>query len=225
MNKCIIISIIYHEAEWMQTKRCIEATGLPVHYVERKPKGVGSLAEAINRGFQDSNATDYQYAWIVTNITFEPAVANLLIDSMDMTGVAVLHPSFDSDHNHERPDGSKQIKAVPFVEFTAAMVRTKVFKDYPLDEDCPYWGHDPDHGVRLWKDGFVTAVDHGVTINHTYIRNSKSIHEATRIRKSLRRAADQPTRDALERKYGKDWRWMFPRDEKAIEEYWKRFGI
>ena len=92
MSDTLIISIFYHETEWLKTKRCIEAAGLPVHYVERNPKGVGSLAEAINRGFRESGATDYKYAWIVTNITFAPDVPARLEESMNSTGYAVIHP-------------------------------------------------------------------------------------------------------------------------------------
>ena len=56
MNNITIVSIVYHEPEWIETKKCIEACGVPVVYVERSPPGVGSLAEAINRGFKGKGA-------------------------------------------------------------------------------------------------------------------------------------------------------------------------
>lgn len=220
----IIISIVYLEPEWIETKRCIDKSGFPVYFVERNPKGWGSLAEAINRGFIEAKATDYTYAWIVTNVTFTPDTLPRLIQSME-TGYDVIHPAFDSDHIHERPDGSGIVKPVPFVEFTSAIVRTDVFKDYPLDEDMPYWGHDPDHGLRMWQNGYRVGVDHGATIGHTYIRNNKAGHWITDKRRTERAINDEPTRKQLQSKYGKDWRWMFPRDQKAIDNYWKRLNI
>lgn len=225
MSTAIIISVVYLEPEWIETKRCIDATGLPVYYVERRPKGVGSLAEAINRGFIESNAKQYDYAWIITNITFSPEVLPRLIKSMDSFSdakCAVLHPAFPSDHIHERPDGSGMVKAVPFVEFTSAIVRTEVFKDFPLDENMPYWGHDPDHGLRMWQNGYAVAVDHGVSIGHTYIRNNSKGHNITKKRLELRRSTDDSTKEALAKKYGSDWRWMFPRDQKAIKNYFEK---
>lgn len=220
MKNTIIISVLYLEAEWLKTKRCVDATGAPAYFVERNPAGVGSLAEAINRGFREAKATDYEFAWIVTNITFTPDVLPRLEQSMK--GYDVVHPSFDSDHSHIRPDGSGIVKPVPFVEFTAAMVRTSVFKDHPLDEDMPYWGHDPDHGLRMWKNGFKVGVDHGCFVNHVYIRNNKGGHLITAKRLKMRQSTDAQTRWHLEKKYGKDWRWMFPRSQQAIEQYWKK---
>ncbi|MFT3704650.1 MAG: hypothetical protein QM802_19955 [Agriterribacter sp.] len=223
MKRCLIISIVYLEPEWIQTKRCIDATGLPVYYVERNPKGIGSLAEAINRGYKEAKGHEYEYVWFVTNITFEPHVPYALCDSLDMfINVACIHPSFDSDHIHERNDGSGKVKSVPFVEFTSAMVRTSVFNNYPLDEDMPYWGHDPDHGVRLWLNNHAVAVDHGVQIGHTYIRNNTKGHFVTSRRKIERAMMDEPTCNALQAKYGPDWRWMFPRDTQAIEKYFQK---
>lgn len=220
MKSCLIISIVYLEPEWIETKRCIDKSGFPVHYVERKPMGVGYLAEAINRGFRESNAIQYQYAWIVTNITFAPGVPGRLLKSMDRYDV--IHPAFNSDHIHERPDGSGVVKPVPFVEFTAAMVRAEVFKDYPLDENLPYWGHDLDHGYRMWQNGYKVGVDHGCIIGHTYIRNKES-HPITVQRKRLRKLTDYKTRLHLEKKYGKEWREIiFPKTEKQIGRFYEQ---
>ena len=247
MKKLLIISIVYLEPEWQETFKCLKALegNHPVYYVERKPKGIGSLAEAINRGFRESRAfPDYEYVWFVTNVTFPPDTANRLLKEMDQRGIDVLHPAFDSDHLHMRGtneyknfspfDKSKMpiseqysnpffhdVVCVPFVEFTAAMVRADVFNAFPLDESMPYWGHDPDHGVRLWRKGFTTAVHKKVRVNHVYIRNNKNKHLITAKRLQLRRAADAPTKAALRRKYGANWHWMFPRDQTAYDAYWE----
>lgn len=224
-EKIIILAVVYQEPEWQLTKACIEKTGLPVHWVDRNPAGYGSLAESINRAFLESKAVEYEYAWIVTNITFDPMVPKILANGMRTHGLACVHPAFDSDHWHERPDHSNEVKEVPFVEFTAAMVRTDVFAEFPLDQQMMYWGHDPDHGTRLWLAGHKVGVDHSVTIGHTYIRNSRSVHPATRKRKQARAEQDEPTKAALQNKWGNniysfgDWRWMFPKDPGAAERF------
>ncbi len=220
MNDTLIISIVYHESEWLKTKRCIEATGLPMHYVERNPKGVGSLSEAINRGFNQSDALNHQYAFIVTNITFEPDLPARLADSIG--NHAAIHPAFDSDHIHERPDGSGLVKPVPFIEFTAAFVDTEIFQYYPLDEKMPYWGMDLDFSYRLWQDGYTVGVDHGATIGHTYIRNAKP-DRYTVQRKAARKATNNSTREALRKKYGNEWRnIVFPKTEQQIGAFYEQ---
>lgn len=223
MDDLIIISIVYHEPEWQQTKACIEATGLPVHYVERNPKGIGSLSEAINRGFRECNAMYYKFAWIVTNVTFEPDLPGRL--AKNMGNHAAIHPAFDSDHIHERPDGSGEVKAVPFIEFTAAMVDTEVHQYYPLDEKMPYWGMDLDYSYRLWQDGYNVAVDHSAEIGHTYIRNKQPNHYTIR-RKAARKANDHRTKQRLSEKYGREWRdIVFPKTEKQIGEFYERVKL
>lgn len=225
MQKAIIISIVYHEPEWQQTKACIEAAGLPVYYVERNPKGIGSLAEAINRGFIESNAVEYKYAWIVTNVTFtHDAPVMLQYAIHNRPNLAILHPAFESDHYFCRPDGSNLIKCVPFVEFTAPIVRTDIFKDNMLDESMPFWGHDPDFGIRMWQQLRAVAVDHGTIVGHIYIRNNTRGHEITKKRFEMRKATDISTKAALARKYGPNWRWMFPRDKKAVDNYFRKIN-
>lgn len=223
MKSCIIIAIKYLEPEWKQTDWCIKSTGYDVHYVDRIPAGTGSLAEAINRGFSESNALEYEYAWIVTNIVFQETVLPRLIGCMNATRWAVIHPSFSSDHIHERTDGSGKVKIAPFVEFTGAIVRTDIFKDFPLDEDLPYWGHDLDHGYRMWQAGHKVGVDHGSIIGHVYLRNNKGMHPITLQRKQMRRDTDQQTREALQAKYGQQWRdIVFPKTPKQIGDFYNQ---
>lgn len=210
-----ILSIIYLEPEWQQTKACIEATGLPAVYVHRKPKGIGSLAEAINRGVKQ---IEDEYTWIVTNVTFEPdAPVHLLADVGDY---AILHPAFASDHEFCRPDGSGVVKRVPFVEFTCPLVKTSVLKQYPLNENMPYWGHDPDFGYRMWKSGHRVGVHHGVEIGHTYIRHNNVYNQVTTLRKRARKSADYQTHYELKRIYGITWRErILPRTIEKAEKY------
>ena len=122
MNICIL-SIIYLEPEWQQTKTCIEATGLPVVYIDRK--GVGSLSKAINEGAQLCKGFDY--TWIVTNVLFDNFGALELIK--EARNWAAIHPTFASDHLHIRH--GKGVTEVPFIEFTAPIVNTYLLLEFP----------------------------------------------------------------------------------------------
>lgn len=216
MNRLIILSIIYHEPEWQQTKQCIEATGLPVHYVERKPKGVGSLSEAINRGIKEIEG--YEYVWIVTNITFPPATPEKLLSA----GYDAIHPAFNSDHAHQRPDGTEAVKDVPFIEFTSAMVKMDIMKRFPLDEAMPYWGMDLDFSYRLHVSGYKVGVHMGATIGHTYIRNKKLL-PVTYQRLLKRRQTNHQTKRRLKEKYGQAWRSVvFPKTEQDIGRFYEQ---
>lgn len=208
-----ILSIVYHEPDWIETKKCIEATGLPVHYVERSPGGIGSLTEAINRGVKEVND---EVIWIVTNCTFEKEVPFILEKNLGENDI--IHPHFNSDHQHLREGHG--IQEVPFVEFTAAMIRKS--KWLGLDEKFPYWGQDLDYSYRVWKNGGNVLCDYTTTIGHTYIRNSK-YHPVTIRRRQLRRLSDMATRKALEKKYGEEWRGIvFPKTPEQIGRFYEQ---
>ena len=205
MSKTVILSVMYTEPEWSQTLERIERChDFDKVFVERG--GVGSLAKAYNDGFkQIPSNTDY--VWFVSNVLFDPDILKRLIGKMGETGFAAIHPSFDnSDHLFCRSNGSDDVLSVPFVEFTAPIVRYDVFKNHILDEDMPYWGHDLDWGNRVRNAGYKIGVDHGCKIGHEYIRNAGSEWPDTIIRRELRKKTDGQTTRALERKYGKKWR-------------------
>lgn len=214
--KVCIVAIQYEEPEWQETKSCIEATGLPVFYIGRNPKGVGSLAEAINRGvFLTLHGDEhgfhspihYQYIWIVTNVTFSPRMAEDMAVILDtFPGIAAVHPCFKSDHEHMKKKEGELVTLAPFIEFTAAMVRTEVFKKFPLDDKMPYVGHDMAWGYDVRQAGYKIGVYHGEILGHTYIRHNKIRNKYTDMRKKLRRRAVQPTIDRLIDRYGKDYK-------------------
>lgn len=208
MGKVGIVSVIYLEPEWQQTRESIVACDVPTHYVDRQ--GRGSLAKSHNVGFRKllEKHPDLDYVWFITNPKFDPAILPKLVEAMDETGYDCIHPAFDSDHLFCRPDGSGEIKAVPFVEFTAPIVKVDTFKKYPLDEYMPYWGHDFDFGYKVRSNGGVVAVHHGITVEHIYIRNNVNArpHYATTQRHELRRKSNRPTHKRLEQVYGKAWR-------------------
>lgn len=201
--KAIIIAIVYNEPDWNETRECIVQSGLPYLFVERTPQGVGSLAEAINRGV--ANVGGFEYAWIITNVSFKKFDAEKLIDCMDATGFAAIHPSFNSDHAHLQLRDYGGVISAPFIEFTCPMVRLDVLKKFPLDECMPYWGHDLDWGHRIRQEGMQVGVHYGIEIKHTYIRNREHL-PITAARKQRRKNTDLSTRLILERKYGTDWK-------------------
>lgn len=218
MPKLIILSIVYEEPEWQDTKKCIEDTKLPVHYVRRKPAGYGSLTEAINRGVREIES--YDYVWIVTNVIFEPELPKRLLRSI--TGYSGIHPAFHSDHKHQVPDGSGEVKDAPFIEFTAPLIRLDALNEFPLDEMMPYWGQDLDFSYRVWKAGGKLGVDHGATIGHTYIRNKKLL-PITSKRLMARKMTNLQTQNQLRRKYGNEWRSVvFPKTERDIKRFYEQ---
>jgi hypothetical protein len=125
---------------------------------------------------------------------------------MDSTGYAAITPAFSSDHKHIQPINRNVVTEGPFVEFTAPIVRMDVFKNFQLDEDMPYMGHDLDWSHRVASFGNKMGVHHGVVLKHTYIRNAKYSHSITDIRKKLRKNADASTEQKLIYKYGAAWK-------------------
>lgn len=206
-DKCSVISVIYRELEWCETERCLlnYCKPYPVFFVDRR--GVGSLSKALNSGFK-AWANGSEYVWFVTNVLFSKTCLKNLIEQMDANHtLAAITPAFSSDHVFCRPiDGCVETRDVPFVEFTAPIVRTSVFKDFPLDEDMPYWGHDIDWGYRVRKAGYSLGVYHGEQLGHTYIRNTQNNQRITARRYELRRKTNLNTRQAMIAKYGASWK-------------------
>jgi hypothetical protein len=200
MSEACIISIIYEEPEWEETERLVSEIDAPLFFVDRQ--GVGSLARAINAGFK-AFGKDFEYCWFVTNVTFRPTCFPRLLEEMKTGKWAGLTPAFNSDHTFCQP--GEGVRDVPFIEFTAPLVRSDVFSDYPLDEKMPYWGHDLDWGYRVKKAKHKLGCLSDEQIGHTYIRNSEN-HQITKKRKALRNKTNSDTTKALIEKHGKNWR-------------------
>ena len=202
-----IVAVKYEEPDWVITNRCLDQTRFPVHYVDRK--GVGSLAEALNRGFNYviSANEGIDLVWFVTNVTFNPDLPTKLVDQMTHTGFAAITPAFRSDHQFIRPvQGSSLTLECPMIEFTAPIVRVSVFKQFLLDENMPYWGHDLDWSYRVKQAGHKLGVFHGGVLGHEYIRNNRRKHPVTVRRAAIRVSTNGSTQAALEKKYGPNWR-------------------
>lgn len=205
MSKTIILSIKYSEPDWQHTQALLNRHSCPVLYIDRK--GTGSLAEAINRGVKELKGSSAKYIWIVTNVYFQLGDLLRLESQMDASGCAAIHPSFKSDHAFIRNGGFKELATpVPFVEFTAPIVRKEIIEQFPLDEDMPYWGHDLDWGHRVTNAGHTLGVDHAIQLQHAYIRNAMYTHSITEIRKRLRKETDAATTQKLVSLYGENWK-------------------
>lgn len=221
-----ILSVRYEEPTWQETKLCIEATGLPVHYVDRKPKGFGSLAEAINRGFAEMDKSGIEYVWIVTNIVFEPSVIEKLLSSIKVNAecgpVAAICPAYASDHSHLCPDEPESVKDVPFIEFTCPLVSIEAMSELPLDNAMPYWGHDLDWSYRAQMAGYRLLINMRAQITHEYIRYNFKKHQVTMKRYRSRRMMDRATSNALAIKYGTQWRdVIYPKTDKQIGAFYE----
>lgn len=208
MPKTVIVSIIYEEPEWKRTDRAIRQCGAPVVRVDRK--GVGSLAHAYNTGFKAAKQFyKFDYIWFVSNPIFQPGILIDLEEAMDTTKFAAIHPFFNSDHKHMRSDGTGKIRPVPFIEFTAPIVRRTIFEKFKLDEKMPYWGHDLDWGYRVNQAGHKIAVHNGVGVRHEYIRHSakRKQHPITKERHERRIATNAETLTRIQELYGRGNTW------------------
>lgn len=201
-----ICAVRYEEFSWLKTREDIENTNLPVVYVDRKPKGIGSLSEAINRGVKE---IDDEYVFLATNIGFKKSVIEGLYNRIkELPQAAAICPVYNSDHAHLRPSSYAfgfDLFEVPFVEFTAGIFRTDLLKEFPLDEGMPYVGMDLDWSKRVKDAGYTLHSLKSAEIDHSYIRHS--LHsEVTKKRLKARKNSDASTIAKLESKWGKDWR-------------------
>jgi hypothetical protein len=195
-----VIAVVYSEPEWQQTKACLDSLSAPVFLVDRG--GVGNLAEAYNRGFSE-HGRDFEFVWFVSNVTFDVFVLPRLMMTIQRGGFCAVHPEFDSDHAFLC--SGKGLESVPFVEFTAPLVRSNIFASFPLDEAMPYWGHDLDWGHRVREAGHTLTVDHRVRVGHVYVRNLAP-HPVTLARRRERSKTNGSTRRALQSRYGPRWK-------------------
>jgi GT2 family glycosyltransferase len=193
--KLQIVAVQYLEPEYNATLRSINACGIPTIFVDRK--GVGSLAEAYNRGFKKVEA---EYTWFISNISFDKTVPQRLLKSIE--GFEGVHPQFDSHHKFIKH--GKGIQQAPFLEFTAPLIRSEVFREIGLNEEMPYWGHDIAFGIECEKKGYKLAVDHTTKIDHVYIWDSKK-NKVTEERKRRRLETDKQTETYLDTHYN-GWR-------------------
>ena len=210
MKDLLIISLKYEEPYYLETLNCLERTKHDIVFADRQ--GVGNMSTAFNKAFLEAEAElHYKNVWFVTNIQFEVRVPELLLMELNSSRfqhekISAIHPTFNSDHKHLRQYAGKTIGKIPFIEFTAPMINSKVYKEHLLDEELPYWGMDLDFSFRVKESGYNLGVHFGARIEHTYIRFNKELNSFTEKRKQLRAASDESTIKRLIQKYGNDWR-------------------
>jgi len=137
LNKVCIISLKYLEPYWESTQKNIVDSKLPVIYVDRG--GVGSMTTAFNscipKLHELFNDNLPEYLFFVTNNNFTLDTINRLVESMDSTGFAAIHPTHDSDHPSHVNNKSGQVIETKYIEWTSPIVRTDLFLKYPLNEN------------------------------------------------------------------------------------------
>ncbi len=205
MNDLAIISLIYLEPEYEQTKACLENIGYDVFYADRD--GVGNMSRAFNECFIKNVIGRYEAVWFITNITFDQQAPGKLLRSLFYENAACIHPSFDSDHRQIKPDGSGEVKPVNFIEFTAPMFKCSIFEIFMLDENCWYYFFDLIISKNLRDSRELMIVDHSVKVEHVYLRNKKGKSPITRLRQQLRDTIINPINEKyMTRTFGNNWK-------------------
>lgn len=204
-GKVAICALKYLEPEWEQTRKILFSTGLPVFFADRE--GVGNMAKAFNRCFVQGELWEYEYVFFVTNVLFDVEIIEKLILAMDEDPkIAALHCVHKSDHKFLQYSTDMSVRKVPYIEWTALMVRSAVFTRVPLMEECPYWYFDLAWSHEVSKGFFYVAVHGDCPVHHSYLRNSKK-HTITLIREQLRSYWTLPSQQAMAEKYGAHWMW------------------
>lgn len=206
MYKVCIIALKYLEPYWESTQKNIIDSQLPVIYVDRE--GVGSMTKAFNSCIPKLNKMFGnelpEYLFFVTNNNFTLDTVNRLIDSMDKTGFAAIHPSHDSDHQSHKNNGTNEILETKYIEWTAPIVRTDLFLKYPLNENYHYWFFDLVWSFEIKKNGYKIGVDHGAFVDHKYLVKDLS-NPISKKRKELRDARNIFEHQILINEYGQNW--------------------
>lgn len=209
----VIVALKYKEKAWeANTLPCLLAAqdaGYTVIYADRD--GVGNMAKAFNdavKSFIKHNKGPRPTAyWFVTNITFTlDDLAKLEEAYVNCGEYAAIHPEFDSDHGHIRPDGSTELKRIPFIEFTAPLVDAIEYESIWLDEDHHYYYFDLIFSKRLKDKGLAMACHHGVKIGHVYLRNNEQKEAVSLVREQMRNKRESVEIPLLRVKFGPKWR-------------------
>jgi len=200
-----IVALRYAEPYYADTEACLLRTSAPITWVERSG-GVGSLSAAFNSGFRRL-PPEADLVWFTTDVTFDADLPDKLAAALGADpGLWAIHPAHMSDHLSHRPDDSGEVRDVPYIEFTAPMVRVSAFRAAGgLDENHWYWYQDLLFSKEVREQGGRMAVHHGAVLGHVYRRNCVT-HPVTQRRYQMRNQRDSIERALLERRFGRDWR-------------------
>lgn len=220
-NEIQPIVLRYHEQGWTEkTVACLIAAGFEesdIVFADRE--GTGNMSKAFNIAFFGTMkkvegregrlpyAAEKPFTWFLTNVTFSEQMPKSLLElMMSDEDMASVHPAFDSDHAHIK-NAYGISRDVPFVEWTAPLVRSEWFWDKGpcLDDYMPYWGMDLDWSYRVKKHGKTLAIDGRHRLGHTYLRLTDQKEPITIERERIRKTFDKSTEERLIEKYGVDW--------------------
>jgi GT2 family glycosyltransferase len=216
--KIAAIVLQYDEPGWTeQTYNCLpEQIRISGAFTFADRHGVGNMSKAFNNAYHKLKNDymrwhrgefhdKYPFVFWATNVTFDPDLPQRMVNLMLADSeIAAVHASHNSDHKHLQP--GREAQEVPFVELTCAVFSTKALYEVGLmDEDMPYWGMDLDWSYRAKQKGYK-LYSHPGEVQHTYLRHIKQKHFISGIREQLRTHYDHATRQALEKKYGNNWR-------------------
>jgi GT2 family glycosyltransferase len=199
------IQLAYLETGWTaRTFDCLQADSVRCLYLADR-EGVGSMSAAFNReaGKVIRAKKAPEFIWFVTNVAFEPGTAQALLDAFD-EDTAAVHPKFASDHPHiASPRG---VQDVPFVEWTAPMIRVEALREVGLlDEDMPYVGMDLDWSYRAREIGWKLRATAGAVVQHAYLRHNAP-EPVSKVREQLRALYNHQTNEKMIKKYGQNWK-------------------
>lgn len=196
-----IIALKYLEPDYQQTLDCLSKVKYPIHFADRD--GVGNMSRAFNQVIEKVSS---EYVWLVTNIVFEPSVPEILTRALEEhPDLGAIHPYMNSsDHLHIHKQG-EGVRNVPFVELTAPMFRTADLKKFMLCEQTPYYYMDLIISHQIKGLGKGVAVHDGAGVDHTYLRNNKTDHPISRIRRKLRQYHTPLSKIYMAEAYGNDW--------------------
>jgi hypothetical protein len=203
-----VIALKYLEPYWELTQSDIINSGLSVIYVDRE--GVGSMSKAFNtcipQLIEKYGDKLPKYLFFVTNIGFNVNTVNRLVESMDKSGFGAIHPSHESDHASHINNGTTEIVETKYIEWTAPIVKTELFLKKKLDENHRYWYFDLIWSYEVKEMGYKIGVDHGTSVNHTYLLKEDKKHIITKLRSELRWHWNPIEEKMLISKYGLNWK-------------------
>ena len=215
LSDILPIVLKYEEKGWTEkTVQCLYDAGFKewdILFADRD--GVGNMSRAFNFHFQYADlaclgdgvilSETYKFTWFLTNVEFPPEMPLSLLSCFDKETAAV-HPAFDSEHPHIKT-AFGVVPDVPFIEWTAPMVRTSLFEQFGgLDEQMPYWGMDLSFSKKCRDAGYMLKIDGRYRLKHNYLRTNAP-EKISLIRRELRSLYDRSTEERLIQVHGENY--------------------
>jgi GT2 family glycosyltransferase len=147
----------------------------------------------------------WDYFWIIDNdvrILNNDALLLMVNEMVVHPRIAAIQPAMPSDHAFLRPHKGTGWSSVPFIEWTAPLLRYTAVRDLGLaDERMRFWGMDLDWCARARRAGWDLAVEYGARCHHEYRGTWARRPELNPLWEP--RVAETET--VLREKYGIDW--------------------